>query len=68
MTTLPKHFRLVSSEPATPTRAPEAKRVGALTRARGEQDAEEDAEEDAGGGRRVGTWTGGRRRGPRRSP
>ena len=29
MTTLPKRPRVVSSEPATPTRAPKAKRVGA---------------------------------------
>jgi hypothetical protein len=60
MTTLPKRPRVVSSEPATPTRAPKAKRVaapkgkrvvapkgkraGARTRAQKEQDPEEDAE------------------------
>lgn len=60
MTTLPKRHRVISSEPATPTQAPKAKRVaapkakrvaapkakrvGARTKAQNEQDPEEDAE------------------------
>ena len=43
-TTLPKRPRVVSSEPATPTRAPKAKRAGAHTRAQKEQEPEVDAE------------------------
>jgi hypothetical protein len=46
MATRPMHSQVVSSEPATPNRAPKVKHVGALTRAQKEQDPEEDPEED----------------------